>query len=92
MGSLLVVRDGIEEVTKSDVVLPMIGRCLLRANTEAGPFSRSAWTAAAASFTSDDDESDFCSMISDMLRFFSIGFLCKNELLVDSWLTGSDWC
>lgn len=36
----------------------------------------------------DDDDSDFCSMTSDMLRFFKIGFFfdceCMNELDLDS--------
>lgn len=33
-----------------------------------------ACTAAAACLIRDDDDSDFCSMTSDMLRFFKIGF------------------
>ncbi len=53
-----------------------------------------AWTAAAACFTSDELDNDFCSMTSDMLRFFRIGFLLRKELFLDKWLvasvTGSD--
>ena len=37
---------------------------------------------------------DLCSMASDMLRFLRMGFLTcpKNELLLDRWLTGSEFC
>lgn len=31
----------------------------------------------------DEDESDLCNIISDMLRFFNIGFLFKNEFDFD---------
>jgi hypothetical protein len=45
-----------------------------------------ACTAAAACFKSDEDDSDLWSIISDILLFFKIGFLFKNELDLDSLL------
>lgn len=39
--------------------------------------------AAAACFKREDDEIDLCNIISDMLRFFKIGFLRK-ELDLDN--------
>ena len=49
-----------------------------------------AWTAAAACITNDEDERDFCSMTSEALRFFRIGFLVKKELFLDKLLHDSD--
>jgi hypothetical protein len=43
-----------------------------------------AWTAAAACFKRDDEEIDLWSIISDILLFFRIGFLLRNELDFDS--------
>jgi len=39
--------------------------------------------------TSDEDDKDFASITSDMLLFFRIGFLLRNELFFDSLLAGS---
>jgi hypothetical protein len=33
---------------------------------------------------------DFWSMTSDMLLFLRMGFLCKNEFVLDNWLVGSE--
>lgn len=49
-----------------------------------------ACTEAAACFIKEDVDSDFCNMTSDMLRFFRIGFLCRNELVFDKRLDGSE--
>lgn len=47
-----------------------------------------ACTAAAACLIKDDADIDFCSMTSDMLRFFRIGFFfaceCMKELDLDT--------
>lgn len=40
--------------------------------------------ASVACFTSEDVDMDFCSMISEALRFFRIGFLVRNELVFES--------
>ena len=42
-----------------------------------------ACTAAAACLRSDEDDNDLWSIISDILRFFNIGFLCKKEFDFD---------
>jgi hypothetical protein len=70
----------------------MIGRGFRRSNVT--PVVCCAWTDSAACFTSDDDDSDFCSIASDMLRFFKIGFLTPstNELVLDNLLAGSEFC
>ena len=49
-----------------------------------------ACTAAAAWLTNEEVDMDFCSITSDMLRFFKMGFLTMNELDFDNRLTGSD--
>ena len=51
-----------------------------------------ACTAAAAWLINDEVEIDFWSISSDMLRFFRMGFLARNEFDFDSRLTGSDAC
>lgn len=48
-----------------------------------------ACTAAAACLTSDELDNDFCNMTSDILRFFSMGFLFRKELFLDKLLAGS---
>jgi hypothetical protein len=68
----------------------MTGRCLGLSKTL--PLVCCACTAAAACFRSEDVEIDFCSITSDMLRFFRMGFLCRNELVFDNRLTDSDVC
>jgi hypothetical protein len=49
-----------------------------------------ACTEAAACFKSEDVESDFCSITSDTLRFFRIGFLLMNEPLFERYEGGVD--
>ena len=49
-----------------------------------------ACTAAAAWLISDEVEMDFCSITSDMLRFFRMGFFTRNEFDLDKRLTGSE--
>jgi hypothetical protein len=39
-----------------------------------------AWTAAAACLRREEAERERCSIISDMLRFFRMGFLWRKEL------------
>lgn len=93
MGSRLVVLDiNDEAVGRSEVFLPMIGRGFRRSSCTVGV--RCFWAISAASATNDDDDSDFCSIASDMLRFFKMGFLTlpKNEPLLDRRLTGSEFC
>ena len=51
-----------------------------------------ACTAAAACRTSEDAESDFWSISSDMLRFLRMGFLLRKELFFDRLLCGSEVC
>lgn len=82
----------VDDVGKSGVALPMIGRGFRKSNVT--PVVCWAWTDSAACFTSDDEEIDFCSIASDMLRFLRIGFLtpCTNEFVLDSRLAGSEFC
>lgn len=54
----------------------IIGRCGMRHRE---PFC-SASMAAVACLSRDEDDMDFCSMTSDMLRFFKIGFLIHGDL------------
>jgi hypothetical protein len=70
----------------------MIGRGFRRSNVT--PVVCCAWIDSAACFTSDDDDSDFWSMASDMLRFLRIGFLTPwtKELVLDNLLAGSEFC
>lgn len=85
------VREGIAEGVKSEAACTRMGRCLRR--SRGVPRARSwAWTSAAACFTRQDDEMEFCSITSDMVRFFKIGFLAKNEFVLDSRLGGSETC
>ena len=53
-----------------------------------------ACTDSAACWINDDDDSDFCSIASDMLRFLRMGFLTPltNELVFDRRLAGSEFC
>jgi len=46
--------------------------------------------AAAACFSKDEEDSDRCSIISDMLRFFKMGFLLRNEFDLDKPLPAGD--
>jgi hypothetical protein len=39
---------------------------------------------------SEDDDSDLWSIISDILRFFKMGFLCKNEFDFEILLLAGD--
>lgn len=69
--------------TKSELVRVMNGRPVEF-------FHFWASMASVACFTSDDVDKDFCSMISEALRFLRIGFFVRNELLFDIWLGGSE--
>jgi hypothetical protein len=72
------VLNVLEEIPeKSDCARPKDGRFRRLGR------SCCACTAAAACFTSEELDSDFCSMTSDMLRFFKIGFLFRKELFLD---------
>lgn len=70
----------------------MIGRGFRRSSVTVGV--RCACAISTASATNEDDDSDFCSIASDMLRFFRIGFFTppRKEPLFDSRLTGSEVC
>ena len=73
---------------KSDVARPING--LRFRPSKVTPAVCCACTAAAACLTKDDADIDFCSMTSDILRFFKIGFLWRNEFDLDSRLEGSE--
>jgi hypothetical protein len=81
-----------EAVGKSEVFRPIIGRGFRRSSVTVGV--RCACAISAASATNDDDNSDFCSIASDMLRFFKMGFFTPptKELLLDRRLTGAEFC
>lgn len=85
-------RDMVEDVGKSGVTRPMIGRGLR--NSSVTPVVCWACTDSAACWINDDDDSDFCSIASDMLRFLRMGFLTPltNELVFDRRLAGSEFC
>ena len=85
-------RDMVEDVGKSGVTRPMIGRGLR--NSSVTPVVCWACTDSAACWSNDDDDNDFCSIASDMLRFLRIGFLTPltNELVLDKRLAGSEFC
>ena len=85
-------RDIVEDVGKSGVALPMIGRVFR--SSRVTPVVCCACTDSAACFTNDEDDSDFCSMASDMLRFLRIGFLTPltKDPDLDKRLTGSEFC
>ncbi len=80
--------DGVDDMTKSEVVRPNIDWSLSL------PAELLCWacTAAAGRFTNEDVDMNFCSMISDILLFFKIGFLAKKELLFERLLVGSEMC
>lgn len=48
-----------------------------------------ACTAAAACLMSDDEDKDFCSITSEILRFLRMGFV-RNEVFFERLLAGSD--
>lgn len=74
---------GLEKATESErPLLPKIGRSRSRFS---GCWARRE---SVACFIRVDEDSDRWSMISDKLRFFKMGFLELNELLLESWLAG----
>lgn len=85
--SWLMPLDEKGNVTKSVVARSRPGRLPILFS----PSFCCACTAAAACFTSDEVESDLWSIISDILRFFRIGFLTKEFDLDILRLWGPVW-